>query len=133
MKGAGSLSRSRRAAAMDSCGSADDNATLYRRVVDPPRPGTRRDQCPRRGTMTPVMTSRTSPFLLTIVMLSSPAAAQTTRQGPAAQTISRGWTALAAGRATEAASAADEILRKNPRSHPAIALKLEALSTGTQP
>jgi HEAT repeat protein len=79
------------------------------------------------------MTSRTFRLLLTIVMLSSPAAAQAPRQSSDAQALSRGWTALAAGRAAEAVSLADEILQKKPRSHAAISLKLEALSSGTQP
>lgn len=49
------------------------------------------------------------------------------------QTISRGWTALAAGRLTEAVSAADSVLKRKPRSHAAFTLKIEAMSAGAQP
>jgi HEAT repeat protein len=60
-------------------------------------------------------------------------AAQTARPATDAQTLSRGWTALAAGRPTEAISLADGILKRKPRSHAAFILKIEALSTGAQP
>jgi len=59
--------------------------------------------------------------------------AQSPRPATDAQTMSRGWAALAAGRLTEAVSAADSILKKQPRSHTAFTLKIEALSAGAQP
>jgi HEAT repeat protein len=60
-------------------------------------------------------------------------AAQAPRPSTDAQTISRGWTALAAGRPAEAVSLADGILKRRPRSHAAFILKIEALSAGSQP
>jgi len=59
--------------------------------------------------------------------------AQAPRPATDTQAISRGWAALAAGRASEAASAADGVLKRKPRSHSAFTLKVEALSAGTQP
>jgi HEAT repeat protein len=59
--------------------------------------------------------------------------AQTSRPSTDTQTISRGWAALAAGRSSEAASIADGVLKKKPRSHAAFTLKIEALSAGSQP
>src|SRR5262245_31150036 len=75
-------------------------------------------------------------LVITVIVLagaSSSMTAQAPRPATDAQTISRGWTALAAGRLTEAVSAADNILKKKPRSHTAFTLKIEALSAGTQP
>jgi HEAT repeat protein len=69
------------------------------------------------------------------VILGAPAAgqAQAPRPQSDAQTLSRGWAALATGRRDEAASLADGILKRKPQSHAALSLKLEALSTGSQP
>jgi HEAT repeat protein len=64
---------------------------------------------------------------------SSTVTAQTPRPATDANTISRGWAALAAGRLTEAASLADGILKNRPRSHSAFTLKIEALSAGATP
>ena len=64
---------------------------------------------------------------------SSVVAAQTLRPATDAQTLSRGWSALAAGRPAEAVSLADGILKRKPRSHAAFILKIEALSAGAQP
>ena len=71
--------------------------------------------------------------LLVVALFANSAAAQTPRPASDAQAISRGWTALAAGRVNEAVSAADGVLQKQPRSHAAFTLKIEALSTGAQP
>jgi HEAT repeat protein len=49
------------------------------------------------------------------------------------QGLGRGWAALAAGRTDEAVSVASDILKRKPRSHAAISLKIEALSSGAQP
>lgn len=67
------------------------------------------------------------------ILGSSTANAQPSRPATDTQTISRGWTALAAGRSSEAASIADSVLKRKPRSHAAFTLKIEALSAGTQP
>jgi HEAT repeat protein len=75
----------------------------------------------------------TSRLLVLCVILASPAAAQGTKPASDTQAISRGWAALAAGRASEAVSIADGVLQKKPRSHAAFSLKIEALSTGSQP
>ena len=83
------------------------------------------------------MTGQMKSFLLKVATLawigSAVVAAQTSRPSTDAQTISRGWAALAAGRPAEAVSLADGILKKRPRSHAAFILKIEALSTGSQP
>jgi len=79
------------------------------------------------------MTSKTFRFLVVLLTLASPAAAQPPRPTGDAQAISRGWSALAAGRASEAVSVADGILQKKPKSHAAFSLKIEALSAGAQP
>jgi HEAT repeat protein len=63
----------------------------------------------------------------------SPALAQTARPESDAQILSRGWAAVAAGRFDEAARLAAGILKRKPRSHAAITLKIEALSAGTKP
>jgi HEAT repeat protein len=73
------------------------------------------------------------PVVIIILITSSMAAAQIARPATDAQVLSRGWAALAAGRLTEAISAADSLLKKKPRSHSAFVLKIEALSGGTQP
>jgi HEAT repeat protein len=67
------------------------------------------------------------------VIVAAPAAAQAPRPATDAQTMSRGWAAIAAGRFNEAVSAADGILKRKPRSHAALSLKIEALSSGAQP
>lgn len=63
----------------------------------------------------------------------SPALAQPGRPASDAQTLSRGWAAVAAGRFEEATTLAAGILKRKPRSHPAITLKIEAISAGAQP
>ena len=63
----------------------------------------------------------------------SPALAQTPRAESDAQILSRGWAALGAGRFDEAANVAASILKRKPRSHAAITLKIEAISAGAQP
>jgi HEAT repeat protein len=67
------------------------------------------------------------------VIIAAPAAAQAPRPGSDAQTISRGWAAIAVGRFSEAVSVANSILKRKPRSHAALSLKIEALSSGSQP
>lgn len=67
-----------------------------------------------------------------VVIARSPAIAQGPRSTDT-QTISRGWAALAAGRQSEAVSAADSVLKRKPRSHAAFTLKIDALSAGSQP
>jgi HEAT repeat protein len=67
-----------------------------------------------------------------LIIARSTAIAQSSRPTDA-QTISRGWTALAAGRQSDAVSAADSVLKRKPRSHAAFTLKIEALSAGPQP
>jgi HEAT repeat protein len=79
------------------------------------------------------MTWKTFRAAVICVILSVPAAAQAPSPPSDAQTISRGWAALAAGRLTEAASLANGILKRKPRSHAALSLKIEALSAGAQP
>ena len=71
-------------------------------------------------------------FAVIVVIARSPAIAQTPRSTDT-QTMSRGWAALAAGRQSEAVSAADSVLKRKPRSHAAFTLKIEALSAGSQP
>src|SRR4029079_7470442 len=63
----------------------------------------------------------------------SPALAQPPRPASDAQIRSRGWAAVAAGRFDEATSLAAGILKRKPRSHAAITLKIEAISAGAQP
>jgi HEAT repeat protein len=67
------------------------------------------------------------------VIVAAPAAAQAPRPASDAQIISRGWAALAAGRFDEAVSLANGLLKRKPRSHAALSLKIEALSSGAQP
>jgi HEAT repeat protein len=67
------------------------------------------------------------------LVCSSSLKAQTPRPVTDTGTISRGWAALAAGRAAEAVSLADSVLKKRPRSHSAFTLKVEAMSAGTKP
>jgi len=62
----------------------------------------------------------------------SPALAQPPRPVNDAQILSRGWAAVAAGRFDEAANLAAGILKKRPRSHAAITLKIEAMAAGAQ-
>ena len=67
------------------------------------------------------------------VILAAPVAAQAPPPPSDAQTLSRGWAALAGGRLDEAASLANGILKRKPRSHAALTLKIEALSSGALP
>ena len=71
--------------------------------------------------------------LMACVFVAAPAAAQAPRPASDAQTISRGWAAIAAGRFDEAVSLANGVLKRKPRSHAALSLKIEALSSGAQP
>lgn len=79
------------------------------------------------------MTSMTLRIAVACVIFSATAWAQSPRPASDAQILSRGWTAIAAGRLDEAVTLADGILKRKPRSHAALALKIEALSAGTQP
>jgi HEAT repeat protein len=63
----------------------------------------------------------------------SPALAQTPRPESDAQILSRGWAAVAARRFDEATTLAAGILKRKPRSHAAITLKIEAIAAGAQP
>jgi HEAT repeat protein len=63
----------------------------------------------------------------------SPARAQTSRAERDVQILGRGWVAMAAGRFDEAASLAAGILKRKPRSHAAITLRIEAISAGAHP
>jgi HEAT repeat protein len=63
----------------------------------------------------------------------SPALAQTPRPERDVQILGRGWVAVAAGRFDEAASLAAGILKRKPRSHAAMTLRIEAISAGAQP
>ncbi len=71
--------------------------------------------------------------VLACVAVAAPAAAQTPTLASDPQTISRGWAALAAGRPAEAVTLANGILKRKPRYHAALSLKIEALSSGAQP
>ena len=82
--------------------------------------------------MTNLMRSLAISLAVIAVIARAPASAQTSRANDT-QTISRGWTALAAGRQSEAVSAADSVLKRKPRSHAAFTLKIEALSAAAQP
>jgi HEAT repeat protein len=66
-------------------------------------------------------------------LAASSAAGQTTDLSNDAQTLGRGWIALAAGRSDEAVSLANSILKTKPRAHAAFTLKVEALSAGPRP
>jgi len=70
---------------------------------------------------------------LACAIVAAPAAAQAPRPASDAQVISRGWAAVAAGRFDEAVSLANGLLKRKPRSHAALSLKIEALSSGAQP
>jgi HEAT repeat protein len=72
-------------------------------------------------------------FVLVPVVFASSAAAQPQTPASDTQTLGRGWTALATGRADEAVSLANAVLKNKPRSHAAFTLKVEALSSGPQP
>ena len=82
--------------------------------------------------MTRFMRSVGITFLVVTSIAASQAIAQSSRPTDA-QTISRGWTALAGARLSEAVSAADSVLKRKPRSHAAFTLKIEALSAGAEP
>jgi HEAT repeat protein len=77
--------------------------------------------------------ARVLQLVMATTIFANPAAAQVARPAGDAQTISRGWAALAAGRTNEAVTLADGILQKKPKSHAAFSLKIEALSAGAQP
>ena len=79
------------------------------------------------------ISSMTVRAMLACVIVSTAANAQAPRAASDAQTISRGWAALAAGRLEEATAAADGILKRKPRSHAALSLKIEALSASPRP
>lgn len=79
------------------------------------------------------MTSMVFRLLMACVIVAAPAAAQAPRPASDAQTIGRGWAAIAAGRLDEAVSLADGVLKRKLRSHAALSLKIEALSSGAQP
>lgn len=79
------------------------------------------------------MTFVITPVLMACVIVAAPAAAQAPRPASDAQTISRGWAAIAAGRFDEAVSLANGVLKRKPRSHAALSLKIEALASGAQP
>ena len=66
------------------------------------------------------------------VLVWSPVLAQAPRPVSDAQILSRGWAAVAAGRFDEATTLAAGILKKKPRSHAAITLKIEAITAGAQ-
>jgi HEAT repeat protein len=68
-----------------------------------------------------------------VTLGSSAATAQTPAPASDATVISRGWSALAAGRLTESVSLANGILKRKPRSHAALILKISALSAGAKP
>src|SRR5436190_4935384 len=85
------------------------------------------------GTMTSEMRLLALGVATLALIGSSVVTAQPPRLATDAQTISRGWAAVAAGRSAEAVSLADGILKKKPRSHAAFILKIEALSAGAQP
>ena len=83
--------------------------------------------------MTREMTSTIFRVAVACVILSATATAQTPRPASDAQILGRGWAAIAAGRLDEAVTLADGMLKRKPRSHSALALKIEALSAGAQP
>jgi len=85
-----------------------------------------------RGTMFLDMRSIAAAVVITVVVW-SPTFAQPPRPESDAQVLSRGWAAIAAGRFDEATTLATGILKRRPRSHAAITLKIEALSGGTRP
>lgn len=78
------------------------------------------------------MTSVILRVVMACVIIAAPAA-QAPRPASDAQTISRGWAAIAAGRFNEAVSVGNGILKRKPRSHAALSLKIEGLSSGAQP
>jgi HEAT repeat protein len=79
------------------------------------------------------MTSGIFQVVTACVIVAAPVAAQAPRPASDAQTISRGWAAIAAGRFNEAVSLANGVLKRKPWSHAALSLKIEALSSGAQP
>jgi HEAT repeat protein len=68
-----------------------------------------------------------------LMISAAPALAQSPRPASEAQTLSQGWAALAAGRASDAVAAANGLLKRRPGSHAALSLKIEALASGAQP
>ena len=73
------------------------------------------------STMRRLMRSLCVSLVVVLLIARSSVSAQSPRPTDT-QTISRGWTALAAGRLTEAVSAADSVLKRKPRSHAAFTL-----------
>ena len=70
-------------------------------------------------------------LLFVIATLAAPAAAQTPpplapRRHGNVETLAKGWTALAGGRAAEAETIADALLLGTPKAHDAMALKIRA-------
>src|SRR6478609_6889246 len=90
-----------------------------------------RSDAPQDGTMIRKMRSIAIGLILTASFW-SPALAQPPRPVSDAQILSRGWAAVAAGRFDEATTLAAGILKRKPRSHAAITLKIEAISAGAQ-
>jgi HEAT repeat protein len=74
------------------------------------------------------MTSRYGILCLLLAVPAASAQAQTPSPISEPQAISRGWSAIAAGRHDEAIKIAGQTLERRPRSHPAISLKIEAQS-----
>lgn len=62
-----------------------------------------------------------------------PAVGQTPQTESDAQILGRGWAALAGGRFDEAAKLSAVILKRKPRSHAAITLRIEAIAAGAHP
>ncbi|HEU4939454.1 MAG TPA: HEAT repeat domain-containing protein, partial [Vicinamibacterales bacterium] len=91
-----------------------------------------RSGVPQDGTMIRNMRSIAIGLIIT-ASVCSPALAQTPRPESDAQILGRGWAAVAAGRFDEAANLSAGILKRKPRSHAAITLKIEAISGGAQP
>jgi HEAT repeat protein len=71
--------------------------------------------------------------LMITALVWSPVLAQAPQPVSDAQILSRGWAAVAAGRFDEATTLAAGILKRKPRSHAAITLKIEAITAGAQP
>lgn len=70
--------------------------------------------------------------VLMICVLAASAQTAASAEGDA-QALSRAWGAIAAGRPGEAVALADEVLKRRPRSHPALTVKIEALVAGARP
>src|SRR3954454_24642236 len=86
----------------------------------------------QRGTMIRNMRSMAIGLIITGLVW-SPVLAQAPRPESDAQILSRGWAAVAAGRFDEATTLAARLLKRKPRSHASITLKIEAMSAGGHP